>query len=139
MSNALVFPAITLVFWTFAILIRLGKLRFRAVKTKQLNGRYFKLNKGADVPEEIEKTSNNYNSLLALPLLFYVAVVLLIATDKSEFTQIIFAWLFVLSRVAHSIIHTGSNKVRYRFKVFSFGLFMLILMWGLFCVRMLIQ
>ena len=48
------------------------------------------------------------------------------------------AWLFVLSRLVHAYIHTGTNYVRHRFNAFAAGVFILLAMWTIFAVRILL-
>ena len=48
------------------------------------------------------------------------------------------AWLFVLSRLAHAYIHTGTNYVRHRFNAFLVGAVVLLAMWIIFAARILL-
>jgi hypothetical protein len=48
------------------------------------------------------------------------------------------AWLFVLSRLLHAYIHSGTNYVRHRFNAFAFGAIVLLAMWIIFAVRILL-
>lgn len=130
-------PVFALAALTFGIGIWLGKLRFAAVKRGDLNPRYYELNRGGKLPDYLAKVSHNYDNLLALPILFYVASIMLFVTAKVEIAQIIMAWLFVASRYVHSYIHTTNNIVKYRMKAFMFGVITLIRMWCLFFVRII--
>jgi hypothetical protein len=47
------------------------------------------------------------------------------------------AWLFVLSRLVHAVIHTTTNYVPRRFCAFLFGVVVLLLMWVIFVARVL--
>jgi hypothetical protein len=100
-----------------------------------LNPRYYELNRGGKLPDYLAKVSHNYDNLLALPILFYVASIMLFVTAKVEVAQIIMAWVFVASRYVHSYIHTTYNNVRHRMKAFMLGVVTLIGMWCLFFVR----
>lgn len=42
----------------------------------------------------------------------------------------VLAWLYVASRVAHAYIHTGSNIVRYRLKMFQLSTVELVGLFG---------
>jgi hypothetical protein len=128
-------PVFTLAFLTFGIGIWLGKLRFVAVKKGDLNPRYYEVNRGGKVPDYLAKVSNNYDNLLALPILFYVVSIMLFVTTKVEIAQIILAWVFVASRYVHSYIHTTYNNVRHRMRVFMLGVVTLVSMWCLYFVR----
>ena len=136
-QNAILYPVVSLVFLTFGIGIWLGKLRFAAVKNGDLNPSYYALNRGGKIPDYLAKVNNNYDNLLALPILFYLISILLFLTNHLEVAQVIMAWVFVGSRYVHSYIHTTYNDVRHRARTFLFGLMVLIIMWALFLVRML--
>lgn len=136
-QNLIVPPVFALVALTFGIGIWLGRLRFVAVKRGDLNPRYYELNRGGKLPDYLAKVSHNYDNLLALPILFYVASIMLFVTEKVEVAQTIMAWVFVISRYAHSYIHTTYNNVRHRIRAFMVGVVTLIGMWCLFFVRTL--
>lgn len=134
----ILFPVFALAALTFGIGIWLARLRFAAVKRGDLSPRYFAINRGGEVPEYLAKVNNNYNNLLELPVLFYVATILLYVSDRVELAQLILAWIFVASRYVHSYIHTTYNNVRHRLRTFMLGVIALISMWGLLFVRMLL-
>jgi hypothetical protein len=136
-QNSILLPVFALVALTFGIGIWLGILRFAAVKRGDLNPRYYELNRGGKVPDYLAKVSHNYDNLLALPILFYVLAIILFASEKVETTQIILAWVFVVSRYVHSYIHTTYNNVRHRMRSFMLGVVILISMWCLCFVRLI--
>lgn len=137
-QHLILFPVFALAALTFGIGIWLARLRFAAVKRGDLSPRYFAINRGGEVPEYLAKVNNNYNNLLELPVLFYVATILLYVSDRVELAQLILAWIFVASRYVHSYIHTTYNNVRHRLRTFMLGVIALISMWGLLFVRMLL-
>lgn len=137
-QHLILFPVFALAALTFGIGIWLARLRFAAVKRGDLSPRYFAINRGGEVPEYLAKVNNNYNNLLELPILFYVATILLYVSDRVELAQLILAWIFVASRYVHSYIHTTYNNVRHRLRTFMLGVIALISMWGLLFVRMLL-
>lgn len=136
-QSAILFPVFTLVILTFGVGLWLVKLRFTAVIKGDLSPKHYKLNRGGEVPEYLAKVCNNYDNLLALPILFYVISGFLFITSKVELAQIIMAWMFVGSRYMHSYIHTTYNNVIHRMLAFMVGVVTLITMWGLFFVRMM--
>lgn len=136
-QNSILFPVIALAFLTFFIGFWLGKIRLFSVKKGDLTLGYYKVNKGQDVPEHMAQVSNNYDNLLALPMLFYVLCTLLFVTKEFDFAQIILAWMFVALRFLHSFIHTTYNNVRHRMRTFLGGVIVLFAMWVLFTVRLL--
>ena len=90
-------------------------------------------------PTKTQQISNNFNSQFQLPVLFYVLTLLEIVLHQADFLFVVLAWLFVLSRVVHTYIHTGTNYVRHRFNAFAAGVFILMAMWLIFAARILLS
>jgi hypothetical protein len=89
-------------------------------------------------PEQATKVSNCFNSQFQLPLLFYVLVILAWITKQADLLFVVMAWIFVILRLAHAYIHTTSNHVPTRFKIFAAGMLVLLVMWIIFAVRILL-
>ncbi len=89
-------------------------------------------------PPRVQQIANCYHNQFQFPLLFYVLTILAIITRHADFLFVIMAWLFVLSRLAHAYVHTGSNFVRHRFNAFALGVVILLAMWTVFAVRILL-
>ncbi len=136
-QELIIYPVIALVTLTFGIVLWMAKLRFRASIRGDIDPRYFKLNRGYEVPEYLAKVTQNYDNLVEMPILFYTVCCLLYASGQVELAQLILAWLYVSSRFIHSYIHTTSNRLLLRLKVFAFGATILIAMWLLFLFRLL--
>jgi len=88
-------------------------------------------------PPRATQVANCYNSQFQLPVLFYVLTILVIMTRHADFLFVVMAWLFVITRIVHAYIHTGSNYVPHRFNAFAAGVLILLLMWLIFAVRLL--
>lgn len=89
-------------------------------------------------PTRVQQIVNSYHSQFQLPLLFYVLTIVAIMTKHADFLFVVMAWLFVITRLVHAYIHTGSNYVRHRFNAFAAGVFILLAMWIIFAVRILL-
>ncbi|MEO7387708.1 MAG: MAPEG family protein [Gammaproteobacteria bacterium] len=81
-------------------------------------------------PDNVIQINNNIRNQFELPVLFYVLVVMLWALGSAGLFVQAVAWLFALSRVVHLQIHTGSNSVPRRRRVFTFGVLMVMLLWA---------
>jgi hypothetical protein len=90
-------------------------------------------------PDHLRKRANNYQNQFELPVMFYVLIAVLLATRLVDAVQIIFAWLFLLSRLVHSYIHTGRNIVVDRFYAFLASVLSLMVMWIWFAVRLFLE
>ncbi len=121
---------------TFALLFWMARSRVAAVKSKQV--------KMADValgqlnwPPRVQQISNSYHSQFQLPVLFYLLTMLAIVLHQADLLFVALAWLFVLSRLVHAYIHTGTNYISHRFNTFAVGVVVLLAMWAIFAVRVL--
>jgi hypothetical protein len=130
-------PVFVQVALTFALLIWMASARTASVKRGETKLRDIALGQSA-WPAKPMQISNCYDSQFQIPLLFYVLVVLAWMTKQADLIFVVMAWIFVLSRLAHAYIHTGSNHVPTRFRVFAVGVIVLLLMWIVFAVRILI-
>ena len=130
-------PVFVQVALTFALLFWMASARTRSVVRGETKIRDTALGQPA-WPEQPTKISNCFNSQLQLPVLFYVLVIFALMTKLADLLFVVMAWLFVLLRIAHAYIHTTSNHVPTRFKVFAAGMLVLLLMWIIFAVRVLI-
>jgi len=86
---------------------------------------------------EDTRASDNYSNLLELPVLFYVLCLAAIAIQHIPGWLPAFAWLFVGTRVLHSVIQCTYNKVMHRFYVFLAGFFLVAALWLAFVVSIL--
>ena len=135
--QAVLLPLFVEVALTFVLLFWMAFARIGAIKRKHT--------KMADValgqlnwPPRVQQISNSYHSQLQLPVLFYALTVLVIVTRHADIVFVVLAWLFVLTRLLHAYIHTGSNFVRHRFNAFAAGVMVLLAMWLIFAVRILL-
>ncbi len=129
-NTLLYYPMIGMFLLTAYIGIRLAILRFKAVRVGDLDGRYYRLNRGAEKPEYLAKMSNNFDNLMATPVLFYLVCMMIINNHYVTMTNLVIAYLYVGSRALHSYIHTGRNRVMPRMRVFFVSLLLLLALWG---------
>lgn len=73
--------------------------------------------------------SDSVKNQFEYPVLFYVAVLLAIATGPISDFFVTLAWVFALARVAHALVHVTINLVALRFVVFVVSMVALLLMW----------
>lgn len=121
---------------TFGLLFWMARSRIGAVKSGQVKMGDVALGQ-LNWPAKAQQISNCYHSQFQLPVLFYVLTLLEIVLHQADLLFVVLAWLFVLSRLVHAYIHTGTNYVRHRFNAFAAGVFILLAMWIIFAVRIL--
>ena len=128
-NTLLYYPMVGMFLLTAVVGVRLAMLRFKAVRTGDLDGRYYQLNRGAETPVYLAKFSNNFDNLMATPTLFYVGCILTTTGHYVTTSSVIIAWLYVISRCLHTYIHTGRNQVMPRMRMFMLSLTLLTLLW----------
>ncbi len=124
------FPIIGMAFLTLTIGLRMLKLRIKAVKEGAINPAYFRLNRGGKLPEYLAKSTQHYDNLFEMPILFYVVVVLVYVTGHVDPIYLVSAWLFLIARVVHAVIHVTYNNVQHRRNAFLMGTLVLYGIWG---------
>lgn len=84
----------------------------------------------AILPPEVQWKSHNYNHLMEQPTLFYAAALVLVLTDCQSTIALYAAWAYVALRVAHSLVQSTSNRIRYRFALFLSASIALLILIG---------
>lgn len=128
-----VFVQVTL---TFVVLLILAFRRFGAVRGGKLRGPVAL--REANWPDYTRQAEYNYQNQFELPVPFYVLMILLIITRQADMVLMMLAWIFVALRVVHAAIHLTSNDLKYRGPLFVVGAFVLMIMWGIYILRMIV-
>ena len=136
LTQHLLLPAFVQFALTVYVLTRMGQGRVRAVRSGQV--KYSDVDTKSAYSEAVQKFANNYVSQFELPVLFYVVLAFALATELIDFVLIGLAWAFVGSRLLHSFVHTGANRIATRFKIFVAGLVFLVGMWAWFGLRLFV-
>lgn len=126
----ILWPAVAQVGLTMAMYIRLARAKDRARKDPGMDLRRAALH-GDAWPDFVVQINNNIRNQFETPVLFYVLVGVLFALNAVSGLALVLAWSFAVLRIVHAFIHTGSNNVRRRLRVFTAACFCLI---GLFAV-----
>jgi len=126
----MLYPMFTMVILTFLVAINLFRLRHKAVKAGEVRLSQFRLNTG-DMPDKIIQTANNYANLFEVPMLFYVVCATAIALGIQTPIMVVVAWVFVVARIIHSLIHLTSNNVIFRLYAYVLGSICVLILWVL--------
>ena len=121
-------PVLIQVGLTLSVLLTLALKRQKAIK-KDPSLLHRAAVETTAYDEDCRKTAANYANQFELPVLFYLAAVFAVLFGVTGFWAGLLAWIFVLSRIAHTIIHTTLNIVVARFMAFLTGLIAVILLW----------
>ncbi|HWN07617.1 MAG TPA: MAPEG family protein [Steroidobacteraceae bacterium] len=120
-------PVIVQVLMTLLIYVRLIKVKIRELRAGNVNRDRLALHEDA-WPESVLQINNNIRSQFELPVLFYMMTAILWALDAAHGLAMAAASVFVLSRIAHALIHLGSNYVPNRRRTFTVGWWVLMFM-----------
>lgn len=128
-TQSLVLAAASLAFLTFAIGVRMYMKRVQEMKANRIHPQSVALS--AQRAERLKDTraADNFNHLFELPVLFYALAAIALAIGHVPVFLAFGAWVFVASRIVHSIIQCTYNKVMHRFAVFIFGFATLLVLW----------
>ena len=133
---SLLLPLFVQVALTFSLMAWMAILRVFAVQGRQVRPKDIALRE-PNWPERPTQIANAFHNQLELPVLFYVLVALVLATGINSTIFVWLSWAFVLSRLVHAYIHTGSNEVDRRFYAMATGMAILVVMWVMFAASIL--
>ena len=129
-NEYIVLPMFAMVVLITAVGLRMIRCRIRTVKAGEVDGRYYKTYQGFDEPREARQLSRHFVNLFELPVIFYVAFLAALTLQMATTTFQVLAWLFVLGRLAHTVVHTGDNKIMRRLSAYVFSFAMVLAMWA---------
>ena len=135
-KNLILYPAIAMMILTLFLYVKNYLDNRKAIKNKSIKFSYFKTYTG-EAPDYVVVSRQTLKNQFELPIFFYFLIAVILTFDKVSQLDIVLAWTFVLSRYLHCYIRLSSNYVPYRAIVFQFGMFVLIVFWILFLVRIL--
>jgi hypothetical protein len=129
-QTAIFWPVLTLILWTFLVLVLVPIRRFRAVFDKEAVAADFRYGESANVPAHVVLPNRIFMNLVEVPPLFYVLCVVFYVTGHVTALVLALAWLYCALRFAHSIIYLTYNRVFHRFAVFATSNLVVLAMLG---------
>ncbi|MEA5467148.1 MAPEG family protein [Leptothoe sp. PORK10 BA2] len=138
MPQTMIFPpllamiALVAAVWVRLYIDRLSELRSRQISPQDIST-------SRQMAERMKNTNaaDNFKNLFEMPVLFYAFCLTIFVTQSVTAMFVGLSWLYVLLRVAHSVIHCTYNKVLHRFTVYAASSLLLFGLWFLFGVRIL--
>jgi hypothetical protein len=123
LSPVLVLIAWTLVMWFWLYATRLPAMKRAGIDPQEAAhpGTY-----AHRMPEYARSAAENYNHLHEQPTIFYALMFFVALTGGATAATLNLAWMYVGSRVVHSLVQATVNKVVVRFTVFAFGSLVLV-------------
>ncbi len=116
--NALLilWPVLGYIGWVCLLYVWLTYERTKAVKAGEADNSCFVTNEGE--PKAAARIRRNLANQFELPLLFFFAVAVLIALHRVNAFDIAAAWVFLAGRILHTGVHTLTDNVTLRGRVF---------------------
>jgi len=134
--TSLLLPVFVQVALTFGLMLWMSSHRVRALKGGEVRPRDIALRE-PNWPGRATQIANCFHNQLELPVLFYVLVTLILVTRTNSIAFVVLAWAFVVARVVHAYIHTGSNRIDHRFYAMVASTLILGAMWVIFAVTII--
>jgi hypothetical protein len=132
--QSILLPLFVQIGLTFFLIIWMAKERTGLLKRRAVHWQDIALRQNP-WPDRAQQIGNCFQNQFEIPILFYFLVVLGIITKKADLPFVVMEWLFVVTRLAHAYVFTTSNYVPLRGQFFIVGTIILLLMWGLFALR----
>lgn len=131
----LLLPAFAHVALVFYVGGRMGRARFQAARAGRVKVKDVAVD-GTKWPEDVRKIANSYQNQFEVPVLYYAALALIVATGLADWVAVVLSWAFVASRIGHALVHIGPNIVIRRFQLFLFGFVTAVILWLWFGLRL---
>jgi hypothetical protein len=129
MNSPLLWPLFAMVSLTFLVWLRLYQTRLAEMKRRKIHPQAVATSSQMATLEDT-RAADNFRNLFELPVLFYVAMLLIMTSQIQSTALLVLAWAFVLLRVLHSFIHCTYNRVKDRFSAYLFSSLALWSIWA---------
>ena len=130
-KTLILYPAILMMILTLFLYVKNYLDNVKAKKSNAVKFSYFKIYEG-EVPDYVSISRQTLKNQFELPIFFYFLTAIILVFDQVSQLDLIFSWIFVISRYLHCYIRLSSNYVPYRAKVFKLGMIILIVWWSIF-------
>lgn len=128
MTLKLIYPTLAMIFWIFVVGVILALRRKAAFAS------------GTVRPDEVTVSTErypvparlaaaNFTNQFETPVIFFAVVMIAMETGATGHAMALLAWLYVATRIAHTLIHVGPNKLPLRGAVYGIGVIALFCMW----------
>lgn len=135
--NHILYPVFAMFFLTAAVLMRMRKMRFAAVRKKEVRAGYYRAFAGEEEPEPLRVIARHFSNLFEVPVLFYVGAIITYITQQVSYWLVFCAWAYVALRYVHTYVHLTVNNVVVRFSVYFASGIVLTVMWASLLVQLL--
>ena len=135
MSSDIFIPFLAMILLTFIVWVYMFAKRIPFLQSANIPNDELTAAKLAQIsPPEVANPSDNLKNLFELPVLFYALCLYLYATGTVDTLHMTAAWVFVIFRYLHSLMHCTFNIVLARFGLYlmaSLALWFMLLRAGI--------
>lgn len=121
-------PVFVQVALSLILCLWMGRLRYTDIRSGTVRPADVVLGQ-QNWPTRTTQVSNAFRNQFELPVLFYLVLLLALFTARAGMTLIVLAWLFVVTRLLHAVIHVTTNNLRRRGALHAAGVVILVVMW----------
>ena len=125
----LLYPLLIQVGLTFLVWLRMYQTRLAEIQARQIDPNELATRRDSRRLLNNTAAADNFSNQFELPVLFYLAIMLALTLMLQDRVIVFLAWVFVILRVAHAIIHLSYNNVTHRFLVYVAGGLAVIGIW----------
>lgn len=123
----LIYPVLFQIFWSFVVLVIMFRARKAAVQAGAVKIGDIAVT-GDKWPDKAKLAANNFTNQFETPVLYYALTAIAIFVGATGWIMAWLSWMYVGSRVVHTLVHTGTNRIGQRAPVFALGMLALLLM-----------
>ncbi len=134
LTKLLLLPLFIHVLLIFIVGVRSLRARVKAVKTGSAKLHEIAIDSGA-WPARVKKHADNFDNQFQTPMLWYSACAFIVVLKLEDTLFVALSWMFLLTRIAHSYVHTTTNSVPPRMRIFLLGFITLMTMWAWLAVK----
>ncbi|MBB5755239.1 MAPEG family protein [Prosthecomicrobium pneumaticum] len=134
LNTAILWPAIVQALLIFAIYVRLGATRSRAVRSGAVPSTDFA--PWDKEPDDSRAARRHLANQFELPVLFFAVVGFLFLVDGVSLLELVLAWLFVAARIGHTV-GALSGPLALRHGAFALAFSAVLALWIDLAVRLI--
>jgi len=124
-QDAIFGPFFATVFLTFLVWVYMHIRRIHFITSRKIRPQSF-AQSGKSLqnwPSPVTNPSDNLKNLFEIPVIFYAMALYLFITNQVDIVYVNAAWIFVMFRVLHSVVHCTFNFILLRFYLYLFATF----------------
>lgn len=122
-TSPILLPVVAMVAWTFVVWTWMYATRLPAMARAKmpLDSEAPRGQQMASLPPRVRWKGDNYNHLMEQPPFFCIIAIVLALVGAGDGLNLVLAWSYVCTRIAHSLVQSIGNRIAVRFALFVLG------------------